>query len=183
MPRWQPSNNGDPPIRQPKYATPPGGDDQHDRIRAGVAIFNGAPDIRGTPAETYLVSRGLKIEEDLAHVLRFSANLKFNGEAAIGMVALLRDIRNNDPCGIHRTFLAPDGSKIDRKMLGRAKGAAIKLDAHEDVSSGLHVGEGIETCQSARQLGFLPVWAVGSAGALADFPILPGIEAVTMFSE
>ena len=58
-------------------------------------------------------------------------------------------------------------------MLGRAKGAAIKLDPDDDVTLGLHIGEGIETCLAARQLGYRPVWALGSAGAIAAFPVLP----------
>jgi hypothetical protein len=35
------------------------------------------------------------------------------------MVALFRDIRTNEPCAIHRTFLHGAGRKLDRKMLGR----------------------------------------------------------------
>jgi hypothetical protein len=57
------------------------------------------------------------------------------------------------------------------------------LDAAEDVISGLHVGEGIETVLSARQLGYRPAWALGSAGAIANLPVLAGIEALTIFAE
>ena len=42
---------------------------------------------------------------------------------------------------------------------------------------------GIETCLAARQLGYRPAWALGSAGAIADFPVLAGIEALTVFTE
>jgi putative DNA primase/helicase len=31
--------------------------------------------------------------------------------------------------------------------------------------------------------GFRPVWALGSAGAIATFPLLAGIEAITMLGE
>jgi len=68
-------------------------------------------------------------------------------------------------------------------MLGRAKGAAIKLDAAENVTLGLHIGEGIETCLTARQQGFRPVWALGSADSIAGFPVLVGIEALTILVE
>jgi hypothetical protein len=60
------------------------------------------------------------------------------------MRALFRDIWTNLACGIHRTFLDEAGAKLGRKMLGRAGGAAIKLDADEDVTLGLgdaHVNE------------------------------------------
>jgi len=48
---------------------------------------------------------------------------------------------------------------------------------------GLAVGEGIETVLAARALGFQPAWAVASAGAIAVFPVLPGIEALTILAE
>ena len=97
---------------------------------------------------------------------------------------------SDEPCGIHRTFLHNDGHPIlddagkkIRWMLGRASGAAIKIDSDDDVTLGLHIGEGIETCFAARQLGYRPVWALGSAGAIAAFPVLAGIEAITVFAE
>jgi len=83
-------------------------------------------------------------------------------------VALFRDIVTNEPCGIHRTFLDSAGRKLGRKMLGRAGGAAIKLDADEDVTLGLHIGEGIETGIAAQLAGFRPVWALGSANAIEE---------------
>ena len=46
-----------------------------------------------------------------------------------------------------------EARKIERKFLGPVAGAAIKLDADEDVLGGLHIGEGIETCLAARMLG------------------------------
>jgi hypothetical protein len=64
-------------------------------------------------------------------------------------------------------------------MLGRSKGAAIKLDAHEEVTLGLHIGEGIETTMAGREFGFAPAWAVGSSGGVADFPVIAGLEALT----
>ena len=84
---------------------------------------------------------------------------------------------------IYRTFLEGAGPKLGRKMLGRTRGAAIKLDADETVTLGLHLGEGLETCLAARLAGFRPVWALGSAGAIAAFPVLSGIEAITILGE
>jgi hypothetical protein len=158
--------------------------DQAQRIERSLAIWRGARDIRGTPAGTYLRRRRLDVtEDDLRHVLRFATNLYHEGGTASAMVALMRDAVTDEPCGLHRTFLDGDGNKLGRKMLGRAKGAAIKIDPHENVIHGLHVGEGIETALSARQLGYRPVWALGSAGAIADFPLLAGIDAITVFAE
>jgi putative DNA primase/helicase len=137
-----------------------------------------------TPVVPYLLSRQLSLPDELAdEVVRFHPALIFEGICVGGMVALFRDIVSNEPCGIHRTFLDSDGRKLDRKMLGRAHGAAVKLDADEDVTLGVHVGEGVETCLAAWLAGFRPVWALGSAGAIRDFPLLPGIEAVTILGE
>ena len=134
-------------------------------------------------AEEYLASRALTLPDDIAGVIRFHPALKFNGTSVAGMVGLFRDISTNEPCTIHRTFIDGAGRKIDRKMLGRARGAAIKVDADENVTLGLHIGEGLETCLAARFAGFSPVWALGSAGAIAAFPVLSGVEAITILGE
>ena len=61
--------------------------------------------------------------------------------------------------------------------------ALFAFQTWEDVVSGLHLGEGIETCLAARQLGFQPTWAMGSAGAISTFPVLAGIEAISVLME
>lgn len=99
------------------------------------------------------------------------------------MVAAMRSIQTGDVVGIHWTALTPDGAKIARKMFGGASGAAIMLDAEDVVSTGLNIGEGIETCLAARQLGLRPTWALGSTANIAAFPILPGIETLTLLGE
>lgn len=134
--------------------------------------------------ETYLSSRGLALDAGVCGtVMRFHPALYLDGDTTPGMVALYRDVATNEPCGIHRTFLDRQGGKIDRKMMGRAKGAAIKLDADELVTLGLVIGEGIETCLAARMAGFRPCWALGSAGAISAFPALGGIETLTILGE
>ena len=52
-----------------------------------------------------------------------------------------------------------------------------------NVALGLHIGEGVETCMSARQLGLKPTWALGDAGQIPKFPVLSGVEAITLISE
>ena len=98
------------------------------------------------------------------------------------MVCLLRDIVSNEPCGIHRTFLDRyTGQKIDRKMLGIAKGAAIKLDT--EPMGTLTIGEGVETVLAARAAGFTPAWALGSSGAVRGFPVLQKLRELTILQE
>ena len=45
---------------------------------------------------------------------------------------------------------------------------------------GLAVGEGLETVLSAMKLGFSPAWALGDASNLRQFPVLSGIESLTI---
>jgi putative DNA primase/helicase len=103
----------------------------------------------------------------------------------IQIVALhFRDIRTDEPRAISRTFINDAGMKIERKFLGPVAGCAVKLDADEEVTNGLHIGEGVETTMTARQAEYRrPAWALGSAGAIAAFPVLSGIECLTLLAE
>jgi hypothetical protein len=147
-------------------------------------IWNSAIDAGGTLVETYLASRGLQLPDGVTNdVIRFHPTLYYGSKTVPGMVLLYRDIATDMPCAIHRTFLARDGSKLDRKMLGPVAGCAIKLSAHENVSLGLHIGEGIETGIAGMMLGFVPMWVLGSAGAIATFPVLSGVECLTILTD
>jgi phage/plasmid primase-like uncharacterized protein len=138
---------------------------------AALAIWEESRDPRGTPGERYLERRSLELRAELAvDVLRFHEGLRLDGRRVPGLVALFRDIVTDAPRAIQRVFLQPDGEKITRRMLGPVRGAAIKLDGNADVTEGLHIGEGFETCMAARALGFKPTWALGSAGAIQAFP-------------
>jgi hypothetical protein len=99
------------------------------------------------------------------------------------MVAAMRAVDGDAITAVHRTRLTKDGRKVGRRMLGKASGSAIKLDADDAVCQGLIVGEGVETCLAARQIGLKPVWALGSVGSIGAFPILPGVDALTILAE
>jgi putative DNA primase/helicase len=158
--------------------------DEKQRTEFALRLWNEARDPRETVVAVYLRSRKLSLEpEHAGSVIRFHPELKLDDARVGGMLCLFRDIRTNEPCGIHRTFLDGRGRKLDRKMLGRASGAAIKLDADENVMMGLHIGEGVETCITATMAGLRPVWALGSAASIAAFPVLSGIDAVTVLGE
>lgn len=148
--------------------------------KRALAIWSDAKPFGGTLAETYLQSRKLEYDDPDGDVLRFHPHCPFGGVTHPCMVALFRAIESNEPTAIHRTALTPDGRKIDRKALGPIAGAAIKLSAEEDVTIGLHIGEGIETTLAAMSMGFRPAWALGHAGGIAKFPVLPGIETLTI---
>ena len=160
------------------------------RIARAVAIWNEGRDPRDTIVARYLVGRGLVLDDDVAGAaLRFHPACPWRDEErqqtikVPAMLAAMRQVDGNRITAVHRTRLDAEGRKIDRRMLGIAAGAAIKLDADDTVTAGLAIGEGIETCLAGRQLGFRPTWALASAGAIAAFPVLPGVDALTLFLE
>lgn len=111
-----------------------------------------------------------------------------SGHKGPALVALLTDAVDKTPRTLHRTWIRPDGTKapIDppRMLLGghRKAGAVCRLWPDEDVTHGLAVAEGIETTLSVAHAGG-PVWACIDAGNLADFPVLPGIECLTIAAD
>jgi putative DNA primase/helicase len=159
-----------------------------DRSAPAVALWDSAQD-PGSIIERYLSGRGLQLPDDVAgRVVRFHPRCPWrDGGGAVGrrtaMLTAFRSIADDRLVAVHRTLLADDGSKIDRRMLGPVGGAAIKIDRDEDVEHGLAVGEGFETGLAGRVLGFRPVWALGSAGAIAAMPVLSGIDALTILAE
>jgi hypothetical protein len=154
-----------------------------------VALWNEASDPRGTPAELYWRSRGLETADLARDVIRFHPACPWLGEdgetilRVPAMLAAMRNIVTDELTGAHATRLTLDGLKIGRRMRGIAAGAAIKLDSDAEVTRSLVVGEGLETTQSARQFGLRPAWAVGSVGGIAGFPVLPGVEALSLLAE
>jgi putative DNA primase/helicase len=118
---------------------------------------------------------------DHSHVLRFHPRLYLDGSTVPGLVALLRHAETKEPTGIHRTFLSRGGHKITRRNLGPSKNAAIMLD--EIDGAALCVGEGLESTLAGRALGFRPAWSLGSAGAIASFPPIDGVETLRIFAE
>jgi hypothetical protein len=100
------------------------------------------------------------------------------------MIALFRSIAGDEPVAIHRTALTLDGHKAPlentKLTLGPVEGAAIKLSPDAEIASGLAIGEGIETTLAGMALGFAPAWALGNSGKIGRFPVLPGIESLTI---
>lgn len=158
--------------------------DDSQRIAAALAVWHETQPIDGTPAETYLNKRHCLVDGMPADI-RFHPALwhKASEQPQAAMVSLMRDTRTNEPCGIHRTFLTADAKKLDRMMLGRAKGACVKLTEDAEVTSGLGIAEGLETVLSVMREGFRPMWACLSAGAIKDFPTLSGIQCLTVFAD
>jgi hypothetical protein len=170
------------PTRQARPKSAP--EAKSDNREKALRIWRRAKDPRSTPAEAYLRGRGLDLPREAAgEAIRFAPRLFFLGKTFDAMVCLVRNIVSNEPQGVHITEILEDG-RGDRFTYGPTKGGAIKLDPDENVvTMGLHIGEGVESCLEWRQCDYAPVWSVINAGGIADFPVLPGIDALTILGE
>jgi hypothetical protein len=161
--------------------------DELARIARARAIWDEAVDPRRTLAERYLKSRALVLGDDVAgNVLRYHPHCPWRDEnsgATVGVPALIAAFRSIDDdaiTAVQRVALGTDGTKIDRRMLGIVHRSAVKLAPAGET---LHVGEGVETCMAARQLGHTPAWALGSVGMIAKLPVLDGVNTLRILGE
>jgi len=159
------------------------------RIKRAAELWNAADDPRGTLAEKYLASRCLELDGDIAgRVLRFHPRCPWRNEATgktvfvPAMLGAFRSIDDDEITAVHRIALNPDGTKLGRRMLGTVQRAAVKIDP-APVDGVLAIAEGIETAMAARQLDVRPVWALGSAGAISFFPLIPGVRELQVCAE
>jgi hypothetical protein len=149
-------------------------------------LFGEAVRPSGTIAEKYLQFRGGEIPRGGA--IRFHpACPRGRGERLPAMLAAMTCPISNRFVGVHRTFLRSDGAgKIEhgkaKMMLGGA--GVIRLAPDDEITFGIGICEGIETGLALIQrAGWSAVWAAGCAGAIAKFPVLGGIDCLTIFPD
>lgn len=142
-----------------------------------------AQPIRGTLVETYLAGRSIATVHD-AGALRYHPRCYYqpdDGTPAVrrpAMIGSVTDLRGRIT-GVHRTWLAPDGSgkaaiRSPRRAMGNLLGHAVRFGVAEDV---LAVGEGIETMLSlSAALPTMPMAAALSAGHLSAFDLPPTLR-------
>ena len=141
-----------------------------------LKLWRQGVDPRGTTVERYLnQERKLDLGADLSgEVLRWHPGIS-------AMLTLFRAILTGEPQAVQRTFLDADARKTGRKFTGPSGGAAAMLD--DEVLEGLHVSEGLETAMAGRHWGLKPAWALGSTNGIAKFPVLSGVECLTLLQE
>ncbi len=163
-------------------------EDELIRIAAVRRIWNEGKDPRGKLAEKYLrESRKLELPDELAGaVLRFHPQCPWRNEnigrtdRVPALIVPFRSIDDDNITGVHRIALRSDGTKIGHRMLGIVHRAAIKLDP---IGEKLAIGEGVETCMAARELGYAPAWALGSVGAISFFPVIANVKWLLLLGE
>jgi putative DNA primase/helicase len=150
-------------------------------------IKQGCIPITGTLGETYLKNRGLDLPDCsdlLFHELLTDYGAK---RGRPGIVAVIRDpMTGTETGGIHRTFLADDGSgkapiEKPKKMLGPSIGVVMLVPMRQDGTLG--IGEGIETSLAGGKLFNVPAWAALSAGNLRRFQFPPGLKRLFIFAD
>jgi phage/plasmid primase-like uncharacterized protein len=138
----------------------------------------------GLDAIAYFARRRIDINQVPEHGgLRFHARCPWpDGTKKPCIIGRFTTALGNEQRGIWRRPI--NGEKPT--TLGPMAGCVIRLWPDEVVEQGLVIGEGVETVLSVatrrRHRGTLlqPTWAVCVANNLERFPILPGIDALTV---
>ena len=201
LPQWQPGDDRDrrvDPSRLKSFERAaveaeaerrPLTQDDRVRIERARAVWDEATDPRGTLAERYLRSRALALGDDVAgNVLRYHPAVPLRDEDTgttiyvRALVAAFRSIDDDAVTAVHRIRVdQPEcWPKTERRMLVVMHRAAVKLGPLGDT---LHIGEGVETCMAARQLGHAPAWALGSVGGISRFPLIEGVTCLRILGE
>ena len=175
------------PAPKPRRTANTGASPKPNRDLSVSDILGRCRPIDGTLGETYLRTRGLSLPL-AGNALRYSDDLPYNNRATPSIVAQIRFADGALTGGIHRTFLADDGSaKLDRKMLGPHKG---DVDRWGQVPLGAldgrcvyGVGEGIETTLSGMQIFGIPGAAGLDAGGVGGFDWPQGTRELVIFAD
>lgn len=151
------------------------GNVKHSSAEWAAKIWNNSSAAKGTLVETYLRHRGITVP--IPPAIRFHYGLRHpEGTRWPAMVALVTGAVSSAPTAIHRTFLAPDGTKapvrLVKMMLGPCNGGVVRLGGQ---GSRLLIGEGIETCLSAMQATGDRTYAALSTSGMRKLE-LPGEE-------
>ncbi|MDA1099454.1 MAG: toprim domain-containing protein, partial [Proteobacteria bacterium] len=102
----------------------------------------------------------------------------------------MTDAITRAPLTLQMSFLALDGMNKAPVYPSRlfwpglpVAGGVVRLSTDDQVETGLAITEGLEDAKSIIDHGMEPVWACLSAGSIANFPVLGGIEALTICAD
>lgn len=163
---------------------------QQAKTDQALSIWLDTASPKGSPVETYLLARKCAPANfaQLENALGYHPACPFGAYRLPAMIALVRNVITGKPQGIHRTALTDDGAgkrampdgMNAKMMMGSVKHGAIILGplAHH-----LGIAEGIETALSAHRISSLPVWALMSASGVSGFPVVPGVQELTIFAD
>ncbi len=146
--------------------------------------------VDGTPAQSYLETRGIKDIQGkrILNTMRFHPNLLHSRTNTYwpALVCRIRGPKGN-PMGLHRTFLAKDGSdkapvQLPKMMLGPSSSGAVRFGRDNKV---IALAEGIETALSISRASRLTTWACLSTSGMKGLilPPIPVAEVVVICAD
>lgn len=167
----------------PMAGRPVRGGDQGKRIVMRRMFRESRPVSPGDPVWRYLESRcgdpsgllgDIRFHPGLAHSL--------NGGLHPVMLALMWPHGEPKACGIHRTYLTPDGHKagVDPVRMSYGELASVRLGP---AMERMGIAEGIETAICAGKLFGIPVWAAISANGLRCWEPPASARTVVIFGD
>ncbi|WP_070152562.1 DUF7146 domain-containing protein [Sphingobium phenoxybenzoativorans] len=155
-------------------------DEKPERIEEARYIWGDAVPAQGTPAETYLRSRGLHLP--IPDSIRF-ARLPYGKGGAVHpcLVACVASV-DHKVVGIQRTYLAADGkgkAKVPKPKLslGRIAGGAIRL---APCAADLVVCEGLEDGLTLQQEMGRAVWVAAGSSLMPAMQFPEGARSVVI---
>ena len=164
---------------------------EHEERQTAVAlaIWDAAVDWRGTPGEEYLRNCEIDVAEIPRHAdIRWHASCPWQKRVMPCLVARLTDAKTAEPKAIQRIG-ALDSNNTEKLSLGPTAGCVVRLWPDEEVAQGLVIGEGVKTTLAAatrvhfRGTLLRPAWATCGSSNLANFPILAGIDCLTILTD
>lgn len=163
-----------------------------------LRYVNGLCHAAGTWGETYLRD-GRAFRGPLPADALFDPSRKHpaTGAAYPALVWPIRSVLTNGVIGTHSTFLHPNEPRKLGEAPGEPRGrhffgarashpkgpGAVMLSPFDEVTTGLVISEGIENGLSLYADEIAPVWCTMSADAMGAFPVLNGIEALTIHAD
>jgi len=160
---------------------------ERDNQRLAGRIWYASLPIEGTPAERYLLNRGIpRPPEGWPDVFRFNPSVNYPQHGKHPALICRVDNPRGVPHAIWRIYITNEGRKADliqtKRGLGPASGCAVRIGG-----TGPHIGiaEGVESALGAWFLTGrkFPVWAALSTSGLVGFNVPEGVERIVCFPD
>ncbi|ULR46109.1 toprim domain-containing protein [Rhizobium sp. K102] len=187
LPSWEPGRKEAPAFHTSKR--PCDGHDEASRIALVRRLWREAEDPRAPPVSAYLRHRGLPpLSDDQLPLFRYHRHCPFSGERVPALIARFSPIENDpsledEPTAIFRIRLDRYDGDRRKLALGPARAQVIKLCAADFSLGGLGLTEGVEKGLALIASGWRPIWVSCGTAAMRTFPLLPGIESLTVFCD
>ncbi|ARO23982.1 TROPIM superfamily domain-containing protein [Rhizobium sp. TAL182] len=189
LPAWEPGNGRKTAPVFHVSKRPSDGHDEASRIALVRRLWREAEDPRAPPVSAYLHHRGLPpLSDDQLPLFRYHRHCPFSGERVPALIARFSPIENDpsleaEPTAIFRIRLDRYDGDRRKLALGPSRGQVVKLCAADLSLGGLGLTEGVEKGLALIAAGWRPVWATCGTATMRTFPLLPGIECLTVFCD